>query len=572
MPQTNLKFFRGAILAFFMMLIMTAPIVQAQSISNTSPITAVTTTPSSFNPNINKAEVQIIYSKASSETASTDMVQILDSNNTVRRTINHTEDNAQCVPGSCQYPLFWDGRDDSGNLLSPGNYTVKVTSTNDSGTTTNSTTVKITNDPPTAPTIISVSNSSFDPLTVEIATIHYEFSENGIPAMSETALILDSNKSVRAELNQDQTTFYQTKYGDNYCALNQVCDYTLVWDGRDINGKILPPGIYTVHLSVTNLKGTSTNDTATVTINNDNPYNAPVFGDVLSDSPYKDAVTYLKANNIVSGYDDGTFRPAFNINRAEFTKIVVEASPNFVNNGLCMENFARSNGSSVTFHDASDMFLDVLTKDNAWYDNYLCWAKTSNWISGYPDGTFRPAQNINFVEAAKIIVNANKLSVPATLSSDPWYKGYVEALASQHAIPTTITNFQQNMTRGEMAEIIYRLKANITNKSSQKYDSLSAGHLNTTETSINDLPHPAGQTVYAECQNATTGNLVYVWFKMGVDTGSYGYYDETGNEVGTYSYMVPSHSSGQQITTANCTAMSDGEFRATVKDATTMPQ
>jgi hypothetical protein len=191
-----------------------------------------------------------------------------------------------------------------------------------------------------------------------------------------------------------------------------------------------------------------------------------VFTDVTSNSPYYNALIYLKTNGIVSGYADGSFKPDNTINRAEFAKIVVESAPGYVNNGLCMETFGKADGTY------SDMFKDVLTKDNAWYDDDLCFAKTSNWIGGYPDGTFRPDQNINFVEAAKIIANADQLAVPAITGSDPWYKGYVEELASQNAIPVGIAGFSQNITRGEMAEIVYRIKTKNTTLSSQTYADL----------------------------------------------------------------------------------------------------
>lgn len=192
-----------------------------------------------------------------------------------------------------------------------------------------------------------------------------------------------------------------------------------------------------------------------------------VFTDVGQDygAEYSNALFYLKGEGIVSGYADGSFKPYEKINRAEFTKIIVGASRAANNNGLCIETFARQDGSYA------DMFNDVITVKSPWYLDYVCYAKTEHLIDGYTDGSFKPGQNINFVEASKILANAFKLN-PQTSSQQPWYKGYVEVLASKKAIPTSINRFDQEITRGEMAEMVYRLKTNNTSLPSLSYDSL----------------------------------------------------------------------------------------------------
>jgi hypothetical protein len=58
------------------------------------------------------------------------------------------------------------------------------------------------------------------------------------------------------------------------------------------------------------------------------------------------------------------------------------------------------------------------------------------------------------------------------LEGQPWYRDFVQALDDQNAIPLSITSLDQNITRGEMAEIMYRLKANVTTKSSRTYAEL----------------------------------------------------------------------------------------------------
>lgn len=190
---------------------------------------------------------------------------------------------------------------------------------------------------------------------------------------------------------------------------------------------------------------------------------APIFNDVTSQTVYSEAIQYLKNEQIVEGYPDGTFAPTSNINRAEFTKILVGA---------------------ISDSDAtgSNCFPDVKTD---WYAKYVCTAKKLGLIDGYPDGTFKPAEPINFSEAAKIIANAFKLNQS---EQDPsvWFKSYIEALQREKAIPLSVEYFDEKITRDEMSEIIWRVKADVNDKSSRTYQELNGDGL-VNATSCADL-------------------------------------------------------------------------------------
>jgi len=164
-----------------------------------------------------------------------------------------------------------------------------------------------------------------------------------------------------------------------------------------------------------------------------------VFGysDVASDYSYKIAVDYITQKGIVKGYADGTFKPNAKINRAEFTKIIVGAKL----------------GGEPT-ESAVDCFLDV-PKDQ-WFASFVCYAKEKGYIGGYPDGKFQPADNINLVEASKILVNV--LNIPTQEpQGHEWYSEYIEAMADLKYIPPSFSYLSQPVTRGEMAEMIWRI-------------------------------------------------------------------------------------------------------------------
>lgn len=177
------------------------------------------------------------------------------------------------------------------------------------------------------------------------------------------------------------------------------------------------------------------------------------FPDVPAQHPHGEGIEYSQEQGIVSGYPDGSFQPDRSVNRAEFTKIIMEAL------------FADEISGMNCFPDVAD----------EWFAGYVCTAKSQQILSGYPDGSFKPAQTIAFAEAAKIIVNA--FGYPVDTQDPIWFQPFVEELGIRRAIPTSVNGFGKEMSRGEMAEIIYRLMAGVTDKPSHTYSDLENGVL-----------------------------------------------------------------------------------------------
>ncbi len=180
-----------------------------------------------------------------------------------------------------------------------------------------------------------------------------------------------------------------------------------------------------------------------------------IFADIPETHANADAVVYVYQTGIVNGYPDGTFGADKTINRAEFTKI-------FVNANYDREVIEACDSTSLPFADVSP---------NDWFAPFVCVGFRQGIIKGYDDGNFKPGNTINFVESAKILtIGAIGESV-----SSPWYKDYVLALESKKSIPTDIVDFGQNLTRGQMAEMIMRLNANIDTKPSTSYGQIETG-------------------------------------------------------------------------------------------------
>ena len=156
----------------------------------------------------------------------------------------------------------------------------------------------------------------------------------------------------------------------------------------------------------------------------------------ISNNKYKTAIEYISGLGIVQGYPDGSYRPDAPINRAEILKISLEANNLDTNDNL------------------TNCFPDVKTD---WYAKYVCKAKNLGIVSGYPDGNFKPGDNVNLVEALKIIENAYGADIA---EQSVWYKGYVDEASSKNMIPLDINSFDQKISRGQMADIITRYLKN----------------------------------------------------------------------------------------------------------------
>ena len=112
------------------------------------------------------------------------------------------------------------------------------------------------------------------------------------------------------------------------------------------------------------------------------------FSDVETGLWYTPYIAKAKELGIVEGYADGTFRPTATVNRVEALKIVLEAS------GLAIE------GGEMVFPD---------TIDGAWYEKYVAFAQLMEVVGGYSDGTFGPENSLLRSEVAKIVWNVMEL-------------------------------------------------------------------------------------------------------------------------------------------------------------------
>lgn len=172
-------------------------------------------------------------------------------------------------------------------------------------------------------------------------------------------------------------------------------------------------------------------------------------------------VKTLSAKCGVQGYTDeegnllNLFGPNNPVTRAELVKMVVG----------CIEKETPEEGETP--------FTDV--QSGRWYTPYIFFAISEGWVEGYADGTFRPGNNINRVEALKIILlskyteeeieeyeHEEEVDFEDT-SPTQWYfpylkfgvtKGFVSGYTDSEESPTGYFGPSNNLTRAEAAKII----------------------------------------------------------------------------------------------------------------------
>ena len=148
------------------------------------------------------------------------------------------------------------------------------------------------------------------------------------------------------------------------------------------------------------------------------------YYDVLPDDWYNNAISTMTNAGIVNGYPDGNFYPNDNITRAEFATMAVR--------------FFAGDDEEIT----EDAFPDIA---DHWANYEINLAYAKEIIEGYPDGTFKPDQEITRAEAMTIVNRVlerhphedhlleDMIVWPDNMDKDMWYYEAVQEATNSHA-------------------------------------------------------------------------------------------------------------------------------------------
>ena len=209
--------------------------------------------------------------------------------------------------------------------------------------------------------------------------------------------------------------------------------------------------------------------------------NAP-FTDVSRSHVNYNAIAVLNDDGVIKGYSDSTFKPDRPVNRAEMMKMLVlsfistpPGAMESLTTGKVVDPVEIEVLDNVKY---TNCFKDV--KDE-WFAHYICYAKEQGWIQGYSDGYYRPGQDVNRVEAIKMVLNTmmtdaewptpteaeKALPMPADADMQQWYGSYLrfaiakELIDGEHVTQKADSSYYYqpsgSMTRKEVAEAIVRV-------------------------------------------------------------------------------------------------------------------
>lgn len=165
----------------------------------------------------------------------------------------------------------------------------------------------------------------------------------------------------------------------------------------------------------------------------------PSFTDVADTANYAEAVNTLAALGIVTGYEDGTFKPEDNITRAEVTTMVVAA----------INATEQAEGMMGT-----TQFSDVQDEATRWASGYINVGVANGFISGFAeDGTFRPSENVTYAQIVSMLIRALEYEDYADYLGG-WPNGYLSLGQSTGVTSGVSLNANDVVTRGQVAMLI----------------------------------------------------------------------------------------------------------------------
>lgn len=157
-----------------------------------------------------------------------------------------------------------------------------------------------------------------------------------------------------------------------------------------------------------------------------------------------ESVSLLTELNVLSGYDDGTFKPDKLLSRAEFSKII-----SLVSGGPRIEDLTPFSPA-----ENNEKFKDVTAEH--WAFDYIMHCNSIGILEGYEDGLFKPDENVSLAEAIKICLSTIGYNNLITEQADKWYEPWIE-LGIEHGIcDSKNDDFDRNISRVEAAKFISR--------------------------------------------------------------------------------------------------------------------
>jgi hypothetical protein len=201
----------------------------------------------------------------------------------------------------------------------------------------------------------------------------------------------------------------------------------------------------------------------------------------IAGKPYEQAVTALAEKDIITGDVDGNFYPDSNLTRAQICTIIVKAmqAPAAQVDGTATQDVKRSGFPDMQGYD--------------WAEGYIAYAVEKGVVTGYPEGDFRPGNNVSMNELITMTMRAAGYSDSSL--GGVWPENYISKAGDTGALAGITAPLPQHATKWMAAQLVYNVLTKIEEQ----------GRAQASDT-------PSGQTSGQQGGNAVpaSGDLTYI--------------------------------------------------------------
>ena len=161
------------------------------------------------------------------------------------------------------------------------------------------------------------------------------------------------------------------------------------------------------------------------------------YSDVTAGTVVSEAVDILSGLNILTGFEDGTFKPDETVTRAQMAAIICRT--------LGYEDQAQSSMGTTVFNDVAA---------DHWASGYINVAQAQQIINGYGDGNYGPEDKVTYEQAVKMIVSALGYDIAATAKGG-YPTGYLAIASAEGITKSANGKVGDAATRGTIAVLVY---------------------------------------------------------------------------------------------------------------------
>ena len=161
------------------------------------------------------------------------------------------------------------------------------------------------------------------------------------------------------------------------------------------------------------------------------------YSDVTAGTKVSEAVDILSGLNILTGFEDGTFKPEETVTRAQMAAIICRM--------LGYEDQAKSSMGSTVFNDVAA---------DHWASGYINVAQAQQIINGYGDGNYGPEDLVTYEQAVKMIVSALGYDLAANAKGG-YPTGYLAIASAEGITKSANGKVGDAAARGTIAVLVY---------------------------------------------------------------------------------------------------------------------